>query len=313
MAFAEQSPHPPWQDIYYTGYDGIRLYARHYEGDQTRRPLLCLANITENGRTFEPLALALANHESGNRPIYTLDFRGRGQSEYDPDYKNYNPMIELLDVINLISLRRLHRPAILASGWSGVIIMMLAALYPTMIGPVILNDTAPKLETNGLIRVQAFIGRIPQPTSWRKAAELLKELYKNQFTDLKQEDWQRLAHQQYNDEKGRPVQSYDQNLEKVLIMVDPTVGTPEMWDQFQALKHLPILAIRGENSDVVRKQTLEKMFDIHPNLQMFTVANEGHTPRLDDDLSIERIRLFLEKCDREDNAQLLPEQSLEQA
>lgn len=289
----------PWRDIYFSGYDGIRLYGRHYPGNPEKRPLLCLANITENGRAFEPLARALSNHETGSRSVYTLDFRGRGLSENDPDWQNYNPMIEMLDVLNFLAMERLHRPTILAAGWSGVITMTLATLYTSMIGPVILNDTGPKLETNGLIRLQAFIGRIPAPTSWRKAAELLRELYKNQFTDLAHEDWLRLAHQQYNEVEGRPNIAYDPNLEKALIMVDPTVGAPEMWDQFMALKHVPVLAIRGENSDVLSRKTLETMFDLHPNLQMFTVANEGHPPRLDDDLSIERIRLFLEKGDHE--------------
>ncbi len=291
-----------WQNISFSGYDGVRLYGRRYQGAPSKRPLLCLANITENGRVFEPLAKTLSTHETGSRSVYTLDARGRGYSENDPDWQNYTPMIEMLDVLNFITLNRLHAPTILASGWSGVITMMLATLYPSLIGPVILNDTAPKLETNGLIRVQAFIGRIPQPTSWRKAAELLKELHKSQFTDLNHEDWQRMAYQQYNDVDGRPKIAYDHNLEKALIMVDATKGAPVMWEQFQALTHVPILAIRGENSDVVSKQTLEQMFHKHPNLQMFTVANEGHTPRLDDDLSIERIRLFLEKCDAEEAA-----------
>lgn len=297
MALADQLSLQSWHDIHFTSYDGISLYGRHYPGEAHRRPLLCLANITENSRSFDPLAQAISTHEQGQHPVYTLDFRGRGLSENDPNWKNYTPMIEMLDVINFMALNRLHRPVILASGWSGVIVMMMAVMHSAMLGPVIFNDTGPKLETNGLIRAQAFIGRLPVPSSWRKAAEQIKELNKNNFTDLTQDDWLRLAHQQYNEVEGRPHTAYDANLEKSLMMVDVTKGTPTMWEQFDALNHVPILAIRGENSDVLSKKTLEDMFYRHPNLQMFTVANEGHAPRLDDDLSIERIRLFLEKND----------------
>lgn len=297
MALADQLSLQSWHDIRFTSYDGISLYGRHYPGEPHRRPLLCLANITENSRSFAPLAQAIATHEQGQHPVYTLDFRGRGLSENDPNWKNYTPMIEMIDVINFMALNRLHQPVILASGWSGVIVMMMAVMHSTMLGPVIFNDTGPKLETNGLIRAQAFIGRLPVPSSWRKAAQQIKELNKNSFTDLTQDDWLALAHQQYNEVEGRPFTAYDPNLEKSLMMVDVTRGTPVMWEQFDALNHVPILAIRGENSDVLSKKTLEDMFYRHPNLQMFTVANEGHAPRLDDDLSIERIRLFLEKND----------------
>lgn len=291
-----------WEDLYFKSYGGLTLYGRRYPGDETKRPLLCLPNITENGRTYEPLAQSLVQHELSSRPIYTLDFRGRGHSEHDPDWNNYTPLVEMLDIVNFMTRMQLHKPIILASGWSGVIIMTLAALYPTMVGPLILNDTAPKLETNGLIRIQAFIGRLPTPTSWRQATELVKDLNKNHFTDLRDEDWQRIAHQQYNEEDGHPTLAYDPNLQKTLIMVDVTEGPPMMWDQFNALKHVPVLAIRGENSDVVSKETFEEMANQHPNLQKFIVANEGHTPRLDDDLSVERIRLFLDQCDASDQS-----------
>lgn len=304
MASTETSQPQSWQDVTLNSYNGIKLYARHHPGNPIKRPLLCLPNITENGRSFTPLAEAISRHEQGSRSVYCLDFRGRGLSQHDPDWNNYTPLVEMLDIVNFISATRLHQPIILASGWSGVITMTLATLYPTMIGPLIFNDTGPKLETTGLIRLQAFIGRLPTPTSWRKAAELIKELNQNHFTDLRNDDWLRLAHQQYNDNNGHPEQAYDPNLEKTLVMVDATEGTPLMWDQFNATKHVPMLVIRGENSDVLSKETFEKMATDHPNLQRFTVANEGHTPRLDDDLSIERIRLFLDQCDNEQMANL---------
>lgn len=300
MAQAENIYHQNWEDIYFTGYDGIRLYGRHYHGDRSKRPLICLSDITQNSRTFEPLAQALSSEKFGRRPIFTLDYRGRGQSEADPNWKNYTPLIEMADFVNFMSLKRIHQPTILASGWGGVIAMMLATLHRTMLGPVILNDTGPKLETNGLIRLHAFIGRLPLPTSWRKAAELLKDLYGTSFTDLTEEDWMRLAYQNFNENDGKPAPSYDPSLQKALMMLDVTKGAPIMWEQFMAMSHVPVLAIRGENTEVLSKETFEEMYNRHPNCQMFTVANEGHPPLLDDDLSIERIRLFLERCDLQD-------------
>ncbi len=300
MAATESSDEFYYNDVLFTSYDGIKLYGRHFPGDPSKRPLVCLANIIENGRSFEPLCRALSMEQHLSRTVYTLDFRGRGFSEHDPNWNNYAPLVEMLDLLNFLTVKRIHQPTILGSGWGGIITMMLATFHPTMLGPVILNDIGPRIETNGLIRAQAFIGRLPIPTSWRKAAELLKDLHGNHFTDLNDDTWMRLAHEQFNDRDGRPTLSYDPNLQKSMMMLDVLEGAPLMWEQFMAMSRLPILAIRGENSDVLSKDTFEEMFYRHPNLQMFTVANEGHTPLLDDDLSIERIRLFLDKCDMQD-------------
>ena len=297
MSASEQGAVLAYNDVYFTSYAGIKIYGRHYPGDPSKRPLICLSNIIENGRTFEPLCYALSHEQHTMRPVYTIDYRGRGYSEHDPNWNNYAPLIEMIDLINFMTLNRIHQPIILGSGWGGIIAMMIATFHPTMLGPIILNDIGPRIETNGLIRAQAFIGRLPIPTSWRKAAELLKDLHGNHFTDLSDDVWMRLAHEQFNEENDRPTLSYDRNLQKSMMMLDVIEGAPLMWEQFLAMKHLPILAIRGENSDVLSKETFEEMFYRHPNLQMFTVANEGHTPLLDDDLSIERIRLFLDRCD----------------
>lgn len=297
MAVLDRIRNPAWEDIYFKSYAGISLYGRHYPGDKNKRPLLCLPNIIQNGRCFEPLAKAISSEALGARPVYTIDYRGRGFSEHDPNWQNYTPLIEMIDLINFMTLKCIHRPTILGSGWGGIITMILATLHPSMLGPVILNDIGPKIETNGIIRSQAFVGRLPTPTSWRKAADLLKDLYSHHFTDLSDEDWMRLAHQHFNEVNNRPALAYDSNLQNSMTMVDVTEGAPQMWEQFLSMQHVPILGIRGENSDVLSHDTFEEMFYRHPNLQMFTVANEGHTPLLDDDLSIERIRLFLDRCD----------------
>ena len=58
--------------------------------------------------------------------------------------------------------------------------------------------------------------------------------------------------------------------------------TPELWPQFAALTHVPVLAIRGENSDILSQKTLGEMSARHPRLAAFTVRGQGHAPLLRD-------------------------------
>jgi pimeloyl-ACP methyl ester carboxylesterase len=72
---------------------------------------------------------------------------------------------------------------------------------------------------------------------------------------------------------------------------------PELWPQFEALKRVPVLVLRGENSDILSPKTVEEMRRRHPALVSFTVTNEGHAPLLKDQQTIGAIQHFLSATD----------------
>ncbi len=72
---------------------------------------------------------------------------------------------------------------------------------------------------------------------------------------------------------------------------------PELWPQFEALKRIPVLVLRGENSDILSPETVESMRRLHPALASITVANQGHAPLLKDEQTIEAIQHFLATAD----------------
>ena len=52
-----------------------------------RVPVLCLPGLTRNCRDFEATALRLRR----TRRVLSPDLRGRGRSQYDPNWQNYHP------------------------------------------------------------------------------------------------------------------------------------------------------------------------------------------------------------------------------
>ena len=72
----------------FTAPDGLSLYFREY-GDpaSAATPVLCLGGFSRNARDFDALARTLA----GERRVLCPDLRGRGRSDYDPDWRNYQP------------------------------------------------------------------------------------------------------------------------------------------------------------------------------------------------------------------------------
>ena len=65
---------------------------------------------------------------------------------------------------------------------------------------------------------------------------------------------------------------------------------------------MPVLAIRGENSDILSEKTLAEMRARHPRLDALTVRGQGHAPLLKDAPTITAIAEFFAQTDAEDYA-----------
>jgi pimeloyl-ACP methyl ester carboxylesterase len=296
-----------WNDIHFSARDGLRLYARHYpSAGPARRPVLCLAGLTRNCRDFHDLAVALARPDKDARDVYALDCRGRGHSEHDRDWKNYSPLVEINDVLDFMTVRGLCDAAIIGTSRGGLLAMIAAVLRPTAVGAVVLNDIGPVIEREGLVRIAAYVGRIPLPKDWREAAQLARDMNQRQFTAVTDEQWEELAHAWFNERNGLPAPSYDPNISRSFSLMDGPI--PELWPQFAALARVPVLVMRGENSDILSERTVENMRARHPRLTAMTVSAQGHAPLLKDAPTIAVIAEFLARTDApvESAAQVAP-------
>lgn len=299
---SENAPDPEWADITYSSQDGLKLYARHYSArenssDASVLPLLCLPGLTRNSKDFHKLAVHLSQESQRPRDVYCVDYRGRGRSEHDPNWENYSPYIEMLDVLDFMSVIELHHAAILGTSRGGIITMLMGLTRPCAIGPVILNDIGPVIEARGLARIIGYVGKTPDPESWDNAALIVRDMSARFFTDTGDEEWKEIARQWYMEEDGQPVQGYDANLAKTLSQIDLAQPIPQMWEQFDTLDHVPMLVLRGENSDLLSAETAEEMAARHPGLQSYVVEEEGHAPLLRDRRTIRVIDRFLMTAD----------------
>jgi pimeloyl-ACP methyl ester carboxylesterase len=282
-----------WRDIYYASFDDLRLYARHYPApDERYRSVLCLPGLTRNCRDFHALATYLSTHPERPRNVYCLDYRGRGRSQYDSNWRNYTPLVEMLDALDFLTLRGLHKVGIVGASRGGMVAMLMAALRPTAMGPVVLNDIGPVIETRGLARIIGYVGRMPVPKTWPDAVVILREMNEHAFTSLSEEQWEEVAKDVFDELKGRPARAYDRKLARAMGRIDLSRPVPDLWAQFIALGQVPVFVLRGANSDVLSAETLEAMIERHPNLRAMTVPDQGHVPILKEPEVLEAIGAF---------------------
>ena len=286
--------------------DGLKLHVRAY-GAPTglRLPVICLPGLARTGADFDRLACALSEAPANPRQLFAVDSRGRGRSDRDPNPANSNVGVELNDVLTVLATLGVGPAVFIGTSRGGILTMLLASVRPDLLAGAVLNDIGPVIEPQGLLRIKGYVGKLPQPASFESAAEMLRRLFGAQFTALTADDWERFAHRTFEERNGKLVASYDPAL--VQALADFQIGQPlsPLWPQFDAMARVPLMVVRGENSDLLSQDTVEAMRARRPDLELVEVAGQGHAPLLMEDEIIARIAEFIARCDRLRGQQLL--------
>jgi pimeloyl-ACP methyl ester carboxylesterase len=280
----------------YLSSDGLMLRGKRYGSRdlQNRLPVICLAGLTRNSADFHKLAMSLSNHPKNPRQVLSLDYRGRGNSDHDKNWENYNPLVEAGDTIAAIEAAGFEDVSVIGTSRGGLIAMVLAAMRPGILKQVILNDIGPEIDGVGWARIKTTLQRMREPTSWAEAIELLHEGLGSQFTALSEQDWDDHAKATFRNENGKPVRNFDDGLLTSIKAQNLDQELPTFWPQFDGLLHLPLLVIRGGNSDLFSADTLDRMNERHPDMQSITVDGQGHAPMLHSGKLPAQIYKFLE-------------------
>ena len=284
--------------IFISATDGLRLHARCYgRRGADAVPVVCLPGLARTAADFEALAAALANDPACPRRVIALDYRGRGLSDYDRDPANYNFHTDLADVLAATAALDCLPAVVIGTSRGGILAMLLAALRPTALAGVVLNDIGPVIEPKGLMRIKGYVGKLPQPRTFEEGAEILRRLFSAQFPKLTHDDWLAAAHRAFKEDKGRLLPTYDVKLAKTMEGVDFERPLPPLWKEFDALRNIPVMVIRGANSDVLTAATVEAMRAHNPALETLEVADQGHAPLLAEPDQIARIADFCARCE----------------
>ena len=126
----------------FTTSDGLSL---HYTDEGEGLPILCLAGLTRTAADFD----FVTPHLAGNRLI-KMDYRGRGQSDFDPNWENYALPVECRDVLELLDHLGLDKVAILGSSRGGLNAMGRAMGAKDRLRGVALNDVGPVIDPGGI-------------------------------------------------------------------------------------------------------------------------------------------------------------------
>jgi pimeloyl-ACP methyl ester carboxylesterase len=254
---------------------GLTLEARRFRGGP-KTPALCLPGLTRNARDFDDFAPWLAGT---GRDVVVLSLRGRGGSDYDPDYLNYHPATYVGDVIEALDGFAIARAVFIGTSLGGIVTMLTSERAPARLAAAIINDVGPELAPEGIARIAGYAGAArPDAADLDEAAAQIRAINEVAFPGRDAAFWRLFATRTFRQRAdGRWSLDYDQAIGKALVDVGPA---PDLWPAFASLKNKPTLVVRGALSDLLTPPILEKMRAAHPGFALCEVADTGHAPTL---------------------------------
>jgi pimeloyl-ACP methyl ester carboxylesterase len=266
---------PRYAERHLTAQDGLRLYYRDY-GDplSPRLPVLCLSGLTRNSRDFEPFATRVA----AERRVLSPDYRGRGRSAYDPDWRNYQGLVYLNDVLHLLAATGTERCVVVGTSLGGILGMGLCALRPGVVAGLVLNDIGPNIAGTGLARITEWIATDKPQPDWETADRFIRTALGH--LPIKDDvTWRNLTRGTFR-EGADGMLHFDYDTALVKGMLQDRASIPDLWPFFRSTKPIPTLLLRGEASDVLTEEGLAEMVSVRPDLLHVTVRDAGHVPSL---------------------------------
>lgn len=270
---------------HFTTSDGLSLY---YEEAGKGLPILCLAGLTRTSRDFD----YAAPHLQGVRLI-RMDYRGRGQSDWDDSWMNYALPVEGRDAMELLAHLGLSQTAILGTSRGGLNAMGIASVAPDALLGVALNDIGPEIDAEGLAFIMGYLGRNPAAKTYVDAAAAMPHVMTG-FPGVSEERWMQEVQTHFTQTDDGLQITYDPKLRDAAEAAGGT-DMPDLWPFFDALPVRPLALIWGENSDLLKEPTVTEMQRRRPDMITARVKDRGHIPFLDEPEAVAVLRGWIEQ------------------
>lgn len=289
---------PRFHTYPFLGPDGfVQLHYTEWGPRDAARTVVCLHGLTRNGRDFDALAQHLA---MGGMRVVAPDLPGRGRSERLPGMHHYVTATYLSAMTTLLSRLDVKEVDWVGTSLGGHIGMEMAALRGTPLRRLVLNDFGARLQGAALNRLGRNARMAKQFNSLDDLERHLRTVYEP-FGALTDEQWRHMTeHSAMRDGEGYFRQNYDPAI-SAHFMLWPAMLDISLWSEWERVR-CPVLILRGETSDLLLADTVERMkrrgiAAQHGLVESVEIPDCGHAPALMDPDQMRLIEEFLRRED----------------
>ena len=261
--------------------------------------VVCVHGLARNSRDFD----FLADELTPECRVLCMDVVGRGESDWLENKAEYTFATYQRDAASMLARAGATAVDWIGTSMGGLIGMFLAARKNSPIRRLVLNDVGALVPWAALFRLKGYITRGRRFSDLGEVEAYLRQVCAP-FGQLTDAQWQHLARHSARREDGAGSSPF-------LLRYDPAIGEglhghidpefpmgPDMlrgidlWNVWSKVT-CPTLVLRGADSEVLLKKTVEEMQVRKPDLQVAEFEGVGHAPALMSDEQIGVVKRFL--------------------
>lgn len=260
-------------NLEFTGAAGNRIVADLWDGKG--HPVVLFHGGGQTRRAWDITARRLM--AAGMRAI-TVDQRGHGESAWvdDRDYRFAAYAEDVAEVVRQVAERFHAAPSAVGASLGGIAALVAEFRHGPILDTLVMVDVVPRMDPDGVSRILGFMGErmlegfatleeaaaaiaayLPQ----RKRAVSLEGLRKNLRLD---------ADGRYRWHWDPAVISGERS-----VNVEARELLTEVMDRIESV-HVPMLVVRGMQSELVQEETVREFVDLAPNASYVDVSGAGH-------------------------------------
>lgn len=259
--------------------------------------VVCVHGLSRQGRDFDVLATALRQSVR----VVCPDVAGRGQSDWLEDPMAYQIPTYVQDMVALLA--QLREEGATTVDWvgtsmGGLIGVVLASQPELSVRRLVLNDVGPSLEATALLRIGTYLGLDVSFPSQAAAADYLWQISRT-FGPHSATEWQALSAPMVHESAGKWVLHYDPSIAVPFraLTADTAQAVADhsqaaFWSLYEDIQSSTLL-LRGAESDLLSRDTADRMAVVGPCARCIEFAGVGHAPTLVAKDQVEAVADFL--------------------
>jgi pimeloyl-ACP methyl ester carboxylesterase len=275
--------------------NGLRM-AVHVAGTLSsgRIPVVCLPGYQRNMSDFTEFVAGFQQAAGSDWPVVLLDLPGRGRSDDRAKGDDYNSLTDSRDVANAITALGIDRAVVVGQGHGGQVAMGLAMQHPLLLVGTVLLDSGPVSDPRGIVRLRGNLAYIES----LKGANLLRigfhRMLGGGYPDQAEERLDALVSRtHWINRRGRAQPLYDPRLIDALKTIEIDDVLVAQWPLYDALCCAPLLLLRTQLTDQIRRETFEEMQRRRPEATALVIAGQGSPALFDQRAEIEAVAAFV--------------------
>lgn len=274
---------------------GLRA-AVHVAGTLSNRhlPVVCIPGYHRNMSDFSGFVAYFRRLGGGERPVVLLDLPGRGRADDRARPEDYSSIADARDIASVMAALGIGKAVVLGQGHGGQVAMALAAAHPLLIAGTVLLDAGPVTDSRGIVRLRNNLDHIGALRGAKAVGAGFRRILGGDYPGLPDGELDALVGRTHViDRRGRARPLFDARLIAALASINFDDVLLPQWPMFDALSCAPLMLLRTQLTDQLRRETYEEMVRRRPDAVARTIAGQGSPALFDQREEIEAVADFV--------------------